>query len=181
MEVALAGAAVAGEHRHHPGLAPQAAGQSEAVGHGEHGAEVADHPDDAVLERAEVEAPVPAGGEAALPAEELAQESVEVDAPAGEDAEVAVQRQHEVVLVEGRHDPDGDGLLPDTREPLRQAALAEQPQHLLLHQARQEQCPVEPGQAVVVETRRGRVGGGERFGHLGQERRRRSASSGGAA
>ena len=150
MEVALAGAAVAGEDGHDPLRAPQPAGQGQAVGHRQHGPEVADHPDDAVLQRAEVEAAVAPGGEAPLPAEQLAQQPVEVDAPGGEDAEVAVQRQDDVVAPEGGHHPDGDRLLPDAGEPLRQPALAEQPEHLLLHQARHEQRPIQRGQFDVV-------------------------------
>src|SRR5256714_1779086 len=93
VEVALAGAAVAGEDGGDPGLATQPAGQGQAVGHRQHGAEVADHPDDAVLEGAEVEAAVAPGGEAALAAQQLAQEPVEVDAPGREDSQVAGQRQ----------------------------------------------------------------------------------------
>ena len=66
--------------------------EREAVRHRQHRAEVADHPDDALLERAEVEGAVAALREAALAAEQLAEEPRQVEVAPGEDAEVAVHR-----------------------------------------------------------------------------------------
>ena len=60
VEVAFAGGAVAGEGGRHAPLAAELRGQGQAVGHRQHRAEVADHPDDALLERAEVERAVAA-------------------------------------------------------------------------------------------------------------------------
>jgi hypothetical protein len=105
VEVALAGGPVAGEGGGHPPLALELRGQGEAAGHRQHGAEVADHPDDALLERAEVEGAVAPLGEAALAAEELAEEARQVEVPPGEDPEVAVHGQDVVPRLEGGTTP----------------------------------------------------------------------------
>ena len=62
-------------------LAPQLGGQRQPVGDRQHGAQVADHPDDVVVEGAEVEGAVAAPGEAAVPAQQLAEQAAEVEAP----------------------------------------------------------------------------------------------------
>ena len=86
VEVALARGAVAGEGRRDAPLAAQLRREREAAGHRQHRAEVADHPDDALLERAEVEGAVAALREAALAAEQLAEEPRQVEVASGEDA-----------------------------------------------------------------------------------------------
>ena len=48
--------------------------------------------------------------------------------------------------IERRDDANGDGLLADAGEPLRQPTLSEQLQHLLLDEPRQQQRFVEPAQ-----------------------------------
>ena len=89
--------------------------EREAAGHRQHRAEVADHADDALLERAEVEGAVAALREAALAAEQLAEEPRQVEVAPGEDAEVAVHRQDVVAGLERGDDPGGDRLLADAR------------------------------------------------------------------
>ena len=143
VEVAFAGAAVAGERRRHARLAPELRGQRQAVGHRQHRPEVADHAHDVVLERAEVERPVAALREAAVPPKKLAEQRAQVEPAAREHAEVAVHRQDPVVRAQRRRHAHRDRLLADAGEPLREPSLPEQDQHLLLHQAREEQSPVE--------------------------------------
>ena len=119
MDVALAGGAVADQHGRHPVLAPQPGGQGQPVGHRDHGTQVADHPDHVVVEVAEVERAVAAARERSLTAQELAEQHVEVEAPAGEDAQVAVGGQDPVVVAQRGHEAHRHGLLADAREPLR--------------------------------------------------------------
>src|SRR6185436_4551821 len=95
------------------------------------------------FERAEMECAIAAAGEAALSEQELAEQLVQADAPRGEDADVAVQREDEVAILERGGDADGNRFLADAGEPLRQLPLPEQAQHLLLDQARQEQRTVQ--------------------------------------
>ena len=102
-----------------------------------------------MLQRAEVERPIASLRESALLAEQLAEQHRQLDAARREDAEVAVQRQDVVVGLERRSDPDGDGFLPDAREPLGQPVLPQQPQHLLFDQARPQQRFVERAQLGV--------------------------------
>ena len=64
--------------------------------------------------------------------------------------DVAVQGQDPVVGPQGGGHADGDGLLADPGEPFRQAALADEPQHLLLDQPGQEQ---RRGQVATVRRR----------------------------
>ena len=173
VEVALAGRAVPGEGGGHAPVALQLRGEGEAAGHRQHRAEVADHPHDALLERAEVEGAVAALGEAALAAEELAEQPRQVEVPPGEDAEVAVHREDVVVGLERGDDTGGDRLLADAGEPLREPALPEQDQHLLLDHAGQEHRAIEVpqllgGEALDPGVGRGRSrlpGGGAGIAH----------------
>ena len=82
----------------------------------------------------------------------------EVDPAGGEHAQVAVHGQDPVVGVERGGDADRDRLLAHAREPLRQLALAQQQQRLLLDQARQQERAVQLAQALRGEP--GRDGGG---------------------
>ena len=167
VEVALARRAVAGERGGDAVLPAQLRGEGEAVGHRQHRPEVADHADDALLERAEVEGAIAALREAALAAEQLPKQLRQVEVAAGEDAEVAVHRQHVVAGLEGRHDAGRDRLLADAREPLRQPPLAQQDEHLLFDHPREEDRAVEVAQLLGHEAldrrerrrvRRGRLG-----------------------
>jgi len=117
---------------------------------------VADHPDDALLEQAEVEGAVAALGEAAVLAEELAEEAAQVDTARGEHAEVAVHGQDPVVRFQGEGHPDRDGFLSHAREPLGEPSLAQEEERLLLDQAREEQGAVEPVHPLAVEADGGR-------------------------
>ena len=121
--------------------------------------EVADHAHHALLEEAEVEGAVAALGEAAVLAEELAEETGEVELPGGEDAQVPVHGQDPVVGLERRGHAHRDGLLADAGEPLREPALAEEEQHLLLDHPGQEQGAVQLAQLVLGEAL-GEAGGG---------------------
>ena len=154
VEVALARGPVAGERRRHPPLALELGRERQAAGHRQHRAEVADHPDDALVERAEVEGAVAALREAALAAEQLPEEPRQVEVAPGEDAEVAVHREDGVVRLEGGDDPGGDRLLPDAREPLGEPALAEEDQHLLLDHPGEEQGAVEAPELLGRGSRR---------------------------
>ena len=60
--------------------------------------------------------------EAAVLAQELAEEPGEVELAGGEDAQVAVHGQDPVVGLEGRGHPHRDGLLADAGEPLARAS-----------------------------------------------------------
>ncbi len=148
VEVALAGGPVAGEGRRHPAVAPKLRGQGHPAGHRQHGPEVADHPHDALLEVTEVEGPVAPLGEAALPAQELAEEAGKVEIPSGEDPEVAVHREDEVAGPQGGDDPGGDGLLADPGEPLGQAPLPQEQEHLLLDHPREEDRAIQVPQSL---------------------------------
>ena len=134
---------------------------------GQHRAEVADHADDALLERAEVERAVAALREAALAAEQLPEQLRQVEVAAGEDAEVAVHRQDVVVRLERGDDARRDRLLADAREPLRQPALAQEDQHLLLDHPGQEDRAVEVAQLLGREALGGRERGRGRCRRLG--------------
>ena len=113
--------------------------------------EVADHPDDALLEQSEVERAVAPLGEAAVLAEELAEQPAQVDPARGEHAEVAVHGQDPVVRLQGEGHADRDGLLSHAREPLGEPALAQEEQRLLLDQAREEQRSIQLAHPVGVE------------------------------
>jgi hypothetical protein len=153
VEVALARRAVARERRGHALLAAQLRRERQAARDRQHRAEVADHPDDAVLERAEVERAVAAAREAVRPAQQLAEEARQRKPAAREDAEVPVHRQHVVASIERCHDTRGDRLLPDAREPLAEPPLAQQHVHLLLDHPRQQQAAVELAQLIRREAR----------------------------
>ena len=151
VEVALARGAVAGEGRRDAPLAAQLRRERQPARHRQHRAEVADHADDALLERAEVEGAVAALREAALAPEQLAEEARQVEVAPREDAEVAVHRQDVVAGLERRHDAGGDRLLADAGEPLAEPALAQQHQHLLFDHPRQQQRAVEVPQLLGRE------------------------------
>ena len=68
------------------GSPAQLIGQGEPVGHRRHRPEVADHPDDVVREDAEMEGAVAAAGEAAVAAQQLAEQRQQVQPAGGEDA-----------------------------------------------------------------------------------------------
>ena len=99
VEVAFARAAVADERRRDARLVAQLRGEAEAVGDRQHRRQMADHADDVVVEQAEMEGAIASAGEAAFLEQELAEQPLEVDAARREDAEVAVQRQDEVVVL----------------------------------------------------------------------------------
>ena len=166
MEVALARGAVAGERSSHAPLALEQRREAEAAGDRQHRAEVADHPDDALLELAEVEGAVAALREAALAAEQLAQQLGQVKLPPGEDAQVAVHRQQVVAGLEGRDDAGRDRLLADAGEPLGEPALAHQDQHLLLYHPGEQQRAVELAQLLGSQARDQGVGQSRGVFHL---------------
>jgi hypothetical protein len=157
VEVALARGPVAGEGRDHAVLAPKLRGQGEPVGHRKHRAQVADHAHDVRVEQAEVERAIAALGEPAVLAEELAEQAGKIDPSRGEDPEVPVHGEDGVVRAEGSGHADRDRLLADPGEPLRQPALPEQDQHLLLDHAREEEGSVELLQLLGAEGRLGRA------------------------
>ena len=95
-------AAVAAERRRHARLAAQLRRERQPVGHRKHRAEMTDHPDDVMLQRAEVERPIASLRESALFAEQLPEQHRQFDAARREDADVAVQRQDVVVGLERR-------------------------------------------------------------------------------
>ena len=151
VEVAFRGPAVAAEHRGHARFALELKGQRHAVGHRQHRPQVADHPDDVVLGRAEMKRPIAAAGVAAVAAQQLAEERAQVEPAAGEDAEIAMERQNRVVGPQRRRHAHRDGLLPDAREPLRQPSLPQQDQHLLLDQARKQQGAIQIALSLRID------------------------------
>jgi hypothetical protein len=156
VEVALAGAAVADEGGRDPARTLELRREGQPVRDRQHRAQMADHPDDALVQRAEMERAVAPGGEASVLAEELPEETAEVQAAAGEDAQVAVQGQDPVVRLErGRH-ADRDRLLAHPGEPLRKASLPEQQQRLLFDQTRQQERAVQLAQTLRTEAGRRR-------------------------
>jgi hypothetical protein len=120
---------------------------------------MADHADDAGVERPEVERAVAPARDPALPAQQLAEQDLEVELAPGEHGQVAVHRQHPVVGRQGGHQPGRHRLLADPREPLAELAPPQQGQHALLDGPGQEQRPVEGDQLAVVEVV-GEPGGG---------------------
>ena len=167
VEIPLARGPLADERARDEVLSLELRGEAEARRDGKHSGEVRDHPHDAVLHRAEVEGAVTAVREAALLPHELAEQPVERDAPRRPDPEVAVHREDDVVRVERPRTAHGDGLLPIAGEPLREAVLADQPEHLPLDGAGKLERAVERG-GVEVEVRRGRRG--VWGGHGGKQR-----------
>ena len=143
VDVAFAGGAVADERDGHPSFVSELGGERQPVGDGKHGAEMADHAHDAVLERAEVEGAIAPGGEPVGASQQLTEQPVERYPTAGEDTEVAVQWQQPVIGMSRGDHTDGDRLLADPGEPLGEPPLAEQHEHLLVDEPRQEQCPVQ--------------------------------------
>src|SRR5690606_23013114 len=121
--------------------------------------EVADHPDDAVLRQADVEGAVAPAADPAGPAEQLAEQQLEVDAPGRPHAEVPVRGQHPVVVVQRRRQADGHGLLADPGEPLAELPLAQELQHALLDEPGEDEGAVEPGGLGVGEVEGAAAGG----------------------
>ncbi len=121
---------------------------------------MADHPDDVVRRDADVKGAVASAGEAAVASEQLPHQREQVHPAPGEHAQVPVHRQDRIFRLERRRDADGDGLLADAGEPLRQAALAEQDEHLLFEEAREDERAVKRERAWPVE-RAVRGGDGE--------------------
>ncbi len=150
VKLALAGRALAHEGRSDGARGVHLRRQAQAVGHGQHRREVRDHAHDALLGQAEVKRAVAAVGEAALAAHELAEQARKLDAARGPHAQVAVHRQQPIAVLQAAGDADGDGLLPVAAEPLGDAVLADEPQHLLLDGPRELERAVE----------RQRIGGG---------------------
>ena len=154
VEVALARRAFSGEGRRHARLAAQLIREGQPVGHRQHRAQVADHPDDVVREDAEMERAVAAAGEAAVAAQQLAEERQQIQPAGGEDPQIPVHREDGIVRPQGGGDADRDGLLPDAGEPLGQPSLPQQDQHLFLDQPRKQQRAVERPLPLGVERRR---------------------------
>ncbi len=82
-------------------------------------------------------------GEAAFLEQQLAEQPFEIDAAGREDAEVAVQRQDPVVVLQRGGDADADRFLADAGEPFRQLPLPQQAEHFFFDEARQQQRAVE--------------------------------------
>ncbi len=83
VHVALAGRTFTGERRGNAVRAIQTAGESETVSNGHCGAKMADHADDVIVERAEVERSVPARREPVGTSQQLAKQPIEVDTACG--------------------------------------------------------------------------------------------------
>ena len=112
---------------------------------------MADHADNLVLGASKVKAAVPALGEPMVLALELRKETVEGNVARGEDAQVAVHREDELVLGHGGCDAHRDGLLAHAAEPLADFALTQLGHHFLLNHAGQQQLAVQRNLIVLAQ------------------------------
>ncbi len=85
-------------------------------------------------------------GISAFLAHQLAKQRPKRYAPRRPHARIAVHRQKVIALLESERTSDGNGFLPVSAEPLRQAPLPDQAKHLLLDRARKEKMAVESRQ-----------------------------------
>ena len=150
MEITFTRAAIPRKHAGNDVVAVQVTRERDAVGDREHGPEVGNHADHAVLGRTEVEAAVAALGEALTAALPLRKQLAEFHAAVGEDAEVAVQRQDVVLFLQGHGGAYRNGLLADAREPFADLALAQEDEHLVLDHAWQQDATVEFQQQLRI-------------------------------
>ena len=151
MKVAFRGTAVPGEHEGASSVAVDLFRERHTVRQSELGPQVADHAHNLVLGASKVKAAVPALGEPMVLALELREETVERDVARGEDAQVAVHREDELVLGHGGCDAHRDGLLAHAAEPLADFALTQLGHHFLLNHAWQQQLAVQRDLIVRAE------------------------------
>ena len=152
VEVPFAGRAVPGEDEGRLARILQQGGQRDAIGDAQLGPEVADHAHDVVGHAAEVEAAVVALGESGRFALELGEEVGQFDAPGGEDAEVAVHRQDELVGVQRSGAPHGNGFLTHAAEPFADSALPKQAEHFLFDESREQKLIQQAEHPVCIQT-----------------------------
>ena len=136
-----------------------ARGLAEPARHREHGGHVRDHPDDAPFGKAEVEGAVAPFREAALLPHQLAEQGAQFHPAGRPHAQVSMHREKVVAVFECPGRSHRNGLLAVAAEPLRNAPLPDEPQHLLLNDSRRKKRAVERLVIDVVDRM------GESVGH----------------
>ena len=153
VKISLAGAPVSREtQRHEPRIA-QLRSQPQPARYRQHGRHVRNHPHDALRRQSEMIRPVAPPGKPPVATHKLTKKLSQGYAARRPDARIPMHGKHIVPLLKRQRAPGGDGFLPVSAEPFRNAPLPDEPKHLFLDGPRNVQALVNRQQVVRVRSR----------------------------